>query len=583
MVKILRLIRSQIAFFLVGSLLFISPCIFAAEDSKELTLEEISKTEAAQLYVSKQYEKAIEAFLKLEEEHPQNVLVKRYLASLYDSLRQWENAEQKLNAALALAPDDIVSHQMLGDILIKKGESEQAKEHFQAILNKAGETPSGKYAQRRLDEIEKLAQTAAVEGSGRMPPRDFMKSVPAQNFAKGKIKEALEGFDGLLQVYPEDPLIHRFRGIALLKLNRTDEAIAAFQKGVEAAPENAAMHFYLGQAYQEKPDVELARQEYQWVIQHDEGTYQMQAKRAIFQTLGGEKPAAPKRWTLNVTQGWDYDTNATYKSRDDRESQAGDQNSSRFNTTMIATYKIYQKTRWIITADALYAQSLYTDFPTLQTYTPGAGVSALYVFNFFQKPSFLNIRDGVTHTFLKNKFYVFTNTLSSTLFVNITPKLRTTLGHRFSESAYEARGSSPELTNRNGLSNAISTGLTYYFNDARTFYTNLSYEYEYANTVGLNYNKKSHYPKFDIHFPIFWKMEGEFGFRYKDAFYPEYDGASPPKRWDHQYTLISTLTRPLYKDRLNLSLSHTYEMVPAQNNAYEYYKNVFSSQVTARF
>jgi tetratricopeptide (TPR) repeat protein len=576
-----RQTRKAAAWTVIIFLLMSMPSSYAEE--KELSLQDLAKTPAAQFFVKKQYPEALAAFQELEVLHPQNILIKRYIASLYDSMNQRAKAIQKLREGIALKPEDWISRQMLGDFYIKEGQLTEAETEFRAILEGSGaESPNGKYAEKKLASLEKIQRTAqSVEGK-QMAAQEFMRSEPAQAFAKGKYKKAIEGFEALILKYPQDPLIYRFRGIALLKTNQGQDAIASFQNGLRIAPDNSALHFYLGQAYAQIGTLEAARKEFQWVIQHDQGPYQLRAKQALFQSLRGITPKPSKKWTLTMNNGYEYDSNATFKSRDMEFSQAGDQNSSRFNTSLIGTYRFYQKKSWFFTSDAIYAQSLYSDFPNLQTYTAGAGLSALRIFNLLGKSAYFNVRNGVLHTFLKNKFFVFSNTFSPSVIVNISEQYRANVGYRFTVNQYESRGTSPDTTDRNGLANGFSLGATRYFDDAKKNSITLGYDFDYDHARGANYRKKkTNTGRAELRWLLPGQVEFALAFRYKDSRYPKY-ASGPPGRWDHQFTVTPSLTRAIYKDYLFLTVSYTYEITPARNNAFEYYKHILGVQVSTR-
>ena len=73
----------------------------------------------------------------------------------------------------------------------------------------------------------------------------FLASPAAAAFKRGQFEPALEGFEALLADYPGDPVILHI-GIALDRLERYLEAVEAFQKGLERAPDNAVLNFFLG-------------------------------------------------------------------------------------------------------------------------------------------------------------------------------------------------------------------------------------------------------------------------------------------------------------------------------------------------
>src|SRR5262249_3909625 len=137
----------------------------AFAENQDLTLEELSKTKAAQEYISNQYSEALRDFKILEKKYPQNILIKRYIASLYDALHQEDKAVAKLDEILKVKSDDAITRQMLGDLYVRRGELDKAEEQFQIIHDKSGSTPSGVYAEKKLDEIRHLKRSAStVEG-----------------------------------------------------------------------------------------------------------------------------------------------------------------------------------------------------------------------------------------------------------------------------------------------------------------------------------------------------------------------------------------------------------------------------------
>lgn len=579
MKKTRRLVRRLFLLSLFVFAFFFTLPAFAA-DEEIPPLEEIAKTEAAKFYVAKQYRRALEEFKKLEVQYPRNIIIKRYIASLHDSLREFDEATRKLNEALAIRRDDVIARQLLGEIYLKQADLDRAAAEFKWILDNAPQTSTARSARKRMEEIERLKAAPAGEEGRRMAVQDFMRSVPARAFTKGDYEEALAGFEELLPRYPDDILIRRFRAIALLRLNRRDEAIQGLQEALLLEPDNVALHFYLGQAYLENKQTEEARKEFQWVIAEDEGTYKVRAQQAIFQTIDRGRPAK-KPWSVNFTNGYEYDTNATFKSRDDRLNTAGDMNSSVFNTTLTGSYKFLQKKKWTYTADGLYNQSLYSDFPHLQTYTAGAGLSALYVFELNGKPAALNVRDGATMTFLKNKFYVWTHSLAPTLIYNPHRRVRNTLSYRFNYNEYDSSGTNPPLTNRDGFANIFGLLNTFYLNDKKTAYFNAGYDFERHDTHGRNFIKNVHGARTAIHFPLVAKIESDWSLRYKHSVYNQYAFA-PPKRQDDQFIFTIQLSRPL-REHLEITSTYVYEDTTGKNNLYEYRRHNFGISLSLKY
>ena len=551
-----------------------------AEEDKDLSLEDIAKTEAAKLYISRQYQKSLEAFQVLETEHPKNVIIKRYVASLFETLRQFDQAETKLREAITLNDSDFVSHQMLGEIYIKEAKFDLAKQEFSLIKEKTPESNLGKYADQKISLIDSMLAAQSTAGRKQMLIPEFMKSEGAQKFAKGEFQAAITDFDQLLLTYPDDILIRRFKGIALTRLSKVDEAVTVYNEALVIDPNNVATRYYLAQAYMQKGKMDEAKKELRWIIEHDESSYKLRAQQALFQTLGG-KAGAQKPWTFNANTGYDYDTNATYKSSDRAFMTPGDQNSGKYSTVLSGTYRVYQKGRWTITPDAFFADTIYNDFPNLNTYTPGGGVSALYGTSIWNKPAFINVRDGMMTTLLKNKFYVTTNTLSESLIYLPSKRNRLTLTHRFNYSLYNSDGTSAELTSRDGFSNVGAISDNYYFNDARNFYVSGGYDFEHHDTKGVNFIKNVHIARLGFHFPMVYKVEGDLSYVFKDSNYNQYASA-PPKRRDDVNTLTATLSRDL-TPHWSLSASYTYEDSRARNQAYEYSRQDFGTKLSLKY
>jgi len=551
---------------------------FSAED--DLTLDEIAKTDAAKMFVSKKYQAALSEFKILEIQYPKNTIVKRYIASLYNTLRQWDRAVEKLQEVTRLDSEDINARLMLGDIYVKQAKFSQAKQEFNTVVRIDPEAKTAVRAKHKLGEIDRLESAGVSVKGKRMAVQEFMKSSASQAFAKGRYQEALNGFNRLLQDYPEDILVRRFRGLAFMKLKKTDLAIQAFQEALDLDEENVALHFYLGEAYRGKERVEEARNEYRWVIGKDDPNYKTRAKQSIFKTLGqGVRKRKP--WSISGSAGYEYDDNATFTSNDPTVSAPGDRNAGKYPFLITGSYKFYQTKKWSYTADALYTHTLLDEIQRLTTYTPGAGISALYGFKLFKKPAFLNIREGFTYTVLRRKFFVFSNSVSANLIYLLHKRFRTTFSYRFGYSEYDSQGSEPSLNNRDGFLHAVSFLGTYYLNDKRTFYYSMGYDFETHDTQGKNFNKYVNGARAVLHFPILEKFEGDISFRFKDSHYYTY-GSTPPQRRDDQFTLTSTLSRSL-NDKLTLLTYYTFGDTKAKNNIYETTRHLFGVKLAFRY
>ncbi len=567
--------------------IFFFPYFFSTENllaAKDLTLEDVAKTNAARLFLERHYEESLQEFQALEAEHPSSAIIKRYIASLHSTLGDSNSAIQKLQEVVKMQSDDFVARQMLGDLYIKEADFTHASEQFGIIYATDPTSRVGKYAEMRLQTLKHAQEEADAQNGKRMSTQGFMQSDAAKAFSRGEYAKALIGLEELQDKYPEDPLIHRFRGIALLRVEKYDEGLKVLKEGVEKYPDNAAMHYYLSEAYLKLKRMEDARRELRTVLERDTGNYRIKAQQAIFYSLKEQASASekPRRWSIYSSNSYEYDTNATYKADDPDYRVSGDQNSGRYSSIFSGTYQFYQKNRWAVTGDGFYAQSLYDDFPNLNTYTPGGGLSLLYGFPLFNRPTFINVREGQSLTYLKRQAYVWSNTVSPSLIYSVTRQFRTTLGYRWTYADYNNDGLIPDLTTRDGHTHTGTILNTHYLNEKRSLYYNFGYDFDYGHPRGLNYIKYGHTGRAGIHFPLFEKFEFDLSYVFKDTDYPKY-GYTPPKRRDDVHTITINVLRPIFKSWLILNGFYIFEDCRAKNNTYQYIKHVFGVKLNVQY
>jgi tetratricopeptide (TPR) repeat protein len=83
---------------------------------------------------------------------------------------------------------------------------------------------------------------------------------------KGQVDEALAHLQASIELEPNNSQAHNNLGWALLPKGRVDEAIAQFQKALEIQPRSAAIHYNLGVAFSQKEQVGKAIEQYQEAV-----------------------------------------------------------------------------------------------------------------------------------------------------------------------------------------------------------------------------------------------------------------------------------------------------------------------------
>ena len=121
----------------------------------ELTSEQFLKTKAAQYFMDQEYEKSLTELKELEKTHPQNLLIKRYIALSLSKLGRFQEAINLLNQLLLSNPNHIPLRFSLAQVYLQYQNIEAAREEFQAVIR---DDSSGAYKNKAEKELIGLAR-----------------------------------------------------------------------------------------------------------------------------------------------------------------------------------------------------------------------------------------------------------------------------------------------------------------------------------------------------------------------------------------------------------------------------------------
>ncbi len=171
--------------------------------------------------------------------------------------RTWayESEETLWTDTLAKNPNCWIGHNNLGNVLVNKGQLDEAISQYQMALEI---NPS--HIEARNDLGVALAQ-------------------------KGRLDEAMAQFQTALGLDPNHASSYYNLGIVLIQKGRVDEAIAQFQKGVDLAPNSADAHTDLGGALLQKGLVDEAIVQYQEALRLKPGDNNAQNNLAKAQAM----------------------------------------------------------------------------------------------------------------------------------------------------------------------------------------------------------------------------------------------------------------------------------------------------------
>jgi tetratricopeptide (TPR) repeat protein len=176
----------------------------------------------------------------------------------------WRDSESLWQHALAVAPDNEVAHNQLGNLCLEGGLIDEAADHYQKAVTVWPNDPTfqanlGKALLRKglADEAILHFQKAIASGSGQADTERAQTQSNIGNalLQKGLVDEAIDKFQQALKLAPGNRIIHNDFGNALLRKGLTDDAVAQFQAALNSGIEDiytAHIHYNLGNALRKK-------------------------------------------------------------------------------------------------------------------------------------------------------------------------------------------------------------------------------------------------------------------------------------------------------------------------------------------
>jgi tetratricopeptide (TPR) repeat protein len=257
-------------------------------------LEQLASLAAAR----SQYADAAELFERAVEVDRSSVALKTGLALMMFQSGELAKAKDATRAVLAEAPDDPRAQNLLGRIEMEEGNYAAAAEHLRAAYDKSPDFDTA-YSlalaclkQQKLEQafpifdemLGTLGSTAelhvvigwayretgyyeqavsefkkALALDGRHPrAHSYVGLVYLRQGGSTKFSEARQEFEAELKINPEDYSSHYYLGIIELNLHNLKAAEAELSKASRIMPESADPYCFLGQAYLEDGQAELA-------------------------------------------------------------------------------------------------------------------------------------------------------------------------------------------------------------------------------------------------------------------------------------------------------------------------------------
>jgi len=247
------------------------------------------------------------------------------------ALKQYDQAEEHLTAALAAKPDDVATLRALARVARAKGNLEKALSHLVAARRVAPNSAAVLYdfgvTALRMDLV--LDALPVFEQLHREYPREpaYLYALAAAHWTKGNVVDTTRLMNEYVALQPRDPSGFYLLGAALLRQDRIPEAQAALQRSlslkadsdteylvgvtleksgkraaaldtyrrvVQSRPNHAAAHAALGAAYREAGNFADARAELERAIQLDPDDLRANYQLGLVYAKLGEQDAAKR-------------------------------------------------------------------------------------------------------------------------------------------------------------------------------------------------------------------------------------------------------------------------------------------------
>jgi len=189
---------------------------------------------------------AIELLRKEVEKNGKDPEVYRFLAALYEEEDMIDDAEDILEKALILFPDDVDLRYRLGVLYGKENKHQESIREMEAVLKLDPNNVNAlnfigySYAERgiKLDEAEKLVKKALLLKPGSAYIIDSLGWV---YFRQGRLELAIELLEKAFDLLPDEQIIPIHLGDAYKENGQMKKALEIYKRALECDPDNKTL------------------------------------------------------------------------------------------------------------------------------------------------------------------------------------------------------------------------------------------------------------------------------------------------------------------------------------------------------
>jgi Flp pilus assembly protein TadD len=177
------------------------------------------------------------------------ILVGALGCSTFNQVTYWQSSTELFDHALAVTQGNWLAHNNLGDVLLRKGNIEEATAHFRESLRIEPDDARARFNLGVALGVQHQTEAAIeqYEEAARLDPSDARthNNLGLALLATGRIEEAVGELRQAVQLTP-DAATHYNLGLALARGGRLDDAIEQYGESVRLRPDFAEAHYGLG-------------------------------------------------------------------------------------------------------------------------------------------------------------------------------------------------------------------------------------------------------------------------------------------------------------------------------------------------
>ncbi len=374
-------------------------------------------------------------------------------------------------------------------------------------------------------------------------------------YHRGRYEEARARFAEAAAADPKDATAHYQLGLALLALERWDEAAAALERALALAPglEPARRALVLARTKQPAPAGEVARP----------GTTETSA------------PAQRrKRWNIHAATGFQYDSNVTIAPGGQIGQQFGDRDDVGFILSGGGRYDLLDRPNALVRVEYDLYQTLHldlTDFDFRAHHVRGTASHALL-------PSlWAGVQGAYHHYTLGPHSYLSQPAVMPFLSLLEGSWGLTQLSYRFGYDTYLTQ---PFHEVRDGPSNAVGIDQNLYAPDGAS-YLAMGYQYgteDPRSLAGNDFQLRFHQAYAGGGFPAWWKTAVDlmYLYRYDDYTHPNSVAGFRTRRHDSTHYFYASVSRPLVP-HVSVAIGYFGTIDFSNISLFEYHRNVVSA------